>query len=614
VPVTFGMLTTVVAFFGLLMNSAGELGKNLNVVPMIVISVLLVSWVESKFILPAHLKHLSFSTGHDSNAFGRWQTRFADGLEQAIARFYTPFLLKVLEYRYLALSVLFTLAMVLVSLVASGRIGFNFYPNAPSDSVRATLTMPIGTPFDVTRRHAETMIEAAEKLQRKYLEPVTNKSIIIAIYSSAGSTGGNSKPQSHIAQVMFQVTPPEIRSIKVSSQELAAEWRSLIGTIPGVEKLSFVGEIRRGNGMPVDVELRGQNFQLLNDVAEKLQTHLASYPGVSEITNSHEAGKEELQLSIRPEAELLGVTLDDLARQVQQAFLGLEAQRVQRGRDDVRIVVRYPVAERSSLAELKMMKIRTPSGIEVPFADVADIRMQRSAAVIHRADRFRTLNVTADVDFKTVGMESLKQDVDEWLQDLLSAHPDVNYRWRGQAQEQAESLTNVVSGTSLALLGIYAMLAIPFRSYTQPFIVMSVIPFALLGAVLGHMVLGINLTLNSILGMVALMGVAVNDSLVMVDFINRRKLAGEDIGYAISQAGSIRFRPIMLTSLTTFVGLCPLMFTDNVQAQFLVPMAASLGFGVLFATFITLFFVPMNYMILEDIGGWLHKSFREKIA
>lgn len=614
VPVTFGMLTTVIAFYGLMMNSAGELGKNLNVVPVIVITVLLVSWVESKFILPAHLRHLFTAKAADENWLSRSQARFADGLEKAITRIYAPFLRKVLTERYLALSVLFTIAIILLSLIASGQIGFSFFPNSQSDTARGSITMPIGTPFEVTAQNVGKMVVAAERLQQKYIDPATQKSIITAIFSSVGSTGGASKPQSNIGQVMFQIVPAEIRSNKISSQELVAEWRRMIGAIPGVDKLSFIGEIRRGTGMPLDIEFKGADFEALTTLSAQLQTFLAGYPGVHDISDSHEAGKEELQLSIKPEAELLGITLNDLAQQVQQGFMGLEAQRMQRGRDDVRVVVRYPASERRSLANLKEMHVRTPLGIEVPFMDVAQVNVHRSASSINRSDRFRSLSVTADIDNKVVQMEALKSDLDLWLHDALISKPGIQYRWKGQAQEQSESLANVISGTLLALIGIYSMLAIPFKSYSQPFIVMSVIPFGLLGAVVGHMLLGINLTLNSILGMVALIGVVVNDSLVLVDFINRRKRAGDSILTAVTLAGTSRFRPVLLTSLTTFVGLCPLMFAQNVQAQFLVPMAVSLGFGVLFATFITLFFVPINYVVLNDIAGFIRKIPSEKAA
>lgn len=610
VPVTFGMLTTVIAFYGLMMNTGGPLSRIFNVVPVVVISVLFFSFIESKFILPAHLKYLHIDDNNE-HILSRWQRRFADGLEHAIRRFYTPFLATIIQRRYLALSTVLAIAIILISLIASGQIGFTFFPKTQTDTARGYLIMPVGTPFETTEKHVQRMTKAAEQLQQKYIDPDTQQSIITSIFSSVGSVGGTSNPQSHLGKVMFQIVPPEIRALPVSSHQLAKEWRQLIGAIPGAEKMSFIGHIRHG-GMPLDIELKGQDFELLTKLSEQIQSYLTGYPGVFDISDNYEQGKEELQLSIKPEAELLGITLDDLARQVQQAFLGQQAQRIQRGRDDIRIVVRYPADERRSLANLKQMYIRAPSGIEIPFTDVAQIKVDRSTAAIHRTDRFRTLNVTADINKKTVQLEVLRRDLKAWLKQTVSSHPGVQYSLIGEAREQEESFASVISGAMLALVGIYAMLAIPFRSYSQPLIIMSAIPFGLLGAILGHMLLGINLTINSILGMVALIGIVVNDSLVLVDFINRRKLAGDDIHHAVSHAGAARFRPIMLTSLTTFAGLLPLMFEKNVQAQFLIPMAVSLGFGILFATFITLLLVPINYMILEDLFGFARKLGVEK--
>ena len=613
VPVTFGMLTTVIAFYGLKINGGGPFSRIFNIVPVVVIAVLLFSFIESKFILPAHLRHLKTDNNDQHNLISRWQSRVAVSLENAIARIYTPLLAKTIEHRYFSLSLFIGIALIVISLIASGQMGFTFFPRTQSDTARATLTMPVGTPFDITENYIRQIDQAAQRLQSKYIDPATQESIITSIFSTVGSTGGSSNPQSHLGRVMFQIVPPEIRTLDISSQQLAREWRRMIGPIPGAEQLSFVGHIRHG-GMPLDIELKSLNYEQLTELSTQIQSHLSGYPGVFDISDNHESGKEEIQLSIKPEAELLGITLNDLALQVQQAFLGREAQRIQRGRDDVRIIVRYPAEERHSLANLKQMYIRTPAGTEVPFTDVAQLTIERSPATIYRTDRFRTINVTADINKKTVRMDVLKRDLKVWLNETLSEYNGVQYTLKGETQDQEESFASVVSGVLLAVVGIYAMLAIPFRSYSQPLIVMSAIPFGLLGAVLGHLMLGMNLTINSILGMVALIGIVVNDSLVLVDFINRRILAGVDIKTAVTQAGAARFRPILLTSLTTFAGLLPLMFEKNVQAQFLIPMAVSLGFGVIFATFITLLLIPVNYMILDDLSGLRQKPATGKPA
>jgi len=308
---------------------------------------------------------------------------------------------------------------------------------------------------------------------------------------------------------------------------------------------------------------------------------------------------------MKPAAELLGLTLDDLARQVREAFYGFEVQRIQRGRDEVRVFVRYPEPERRKLETLETMRIRTPAGSEVPFSEVANVEFGRGFSEIRRVDRARTINVTADVNKDTADVEAIKRDLTEHLDRMVASHPRVRYSLEGEAREQRESFTSIGFGVLFVLFVIYALLAIPFRSYLQPLIVMSVIPFGIAGAMLGHMLMGMSLTIMSIMGMLALGGVVVNDSLVLVDFVNRARGQGTPLEEAVYNSGLSRLRPVLLTSLTTFAGLTPLLLEKSTQAQFLIPMAVSLGFGVLFATVITLLMIPANYLILEDLRRWL---------
>jgi len=404
---------------------------------------------------------------------------------------------------------------------------------------------------------------------------------------------------------MFEIVPPEERTLDVTSLELVRQWRKSIGPLPGARELSFRAEIGRG-GDPVDIQLSGTDFEKMASAAEKVKDWLAKYPGVFDITDSLDEGKEEIELSIKPEAELLGLKLADLGRQVRNAFFGSEAQRIQRGRDDVRVMVRYPESERRSLASLEMMKLRAPGGAEVPFYNVAEVKTGRSFSAINRVDRKRTLNIRADINKKTVNSVDLNSDIKEYLSGLLRSYPGVNYSLEGEAREQSKSFGSLFSGILFVLFVMYALLAIPFKSYLQPLIVMSVIPFGLIGAIIGHFIIGIGLSMLSIFGMLALTGVVVNDSLVMVDYVNRRRKEGIALADAVQMAGVARFRAILLTSLTTFCGLVPLIFEKSTQAQFLIPMAVSLGFGVLVATVFTLFLVPASYMILEDFkrGFW----------
>ena len=312
-------------------------------------------------------------------------------------------------------------------------------------------------------------------------------------------------------------------------------------------------------------------------------------------------GKQELQLAIKPEAEQLGLSLDILARQVRQAFFGLEVQRIQRDRDDIRVMLRLPLEERRSLANLETMLIRTPAGVEVPFSEVAEIKPGRSAANIKRVNRNRTLDVLADVNKELADVEAIKRDLQTYVAELIVPYPGVSFSLEGEAREQRDSFRSLAWGMAFVFFALYALLAIPFRSYTQPLMVMIVIPFGVAGAILGHLIMGMSLSIISVMGMLALSGVVVNDSLVLVDYVNRRSREGMAVADAVRIAGVARFRAVLLTSLTTFAGLMPLIFEKSTQAQFLIPMAVSLGFGILFATFITLLLVPVNYLILEDI-------------
>ena len=339
---------------------------------------------------------------------------------------------------------------------------------------------------------------------------------------------------------------------------------------------------------------------------EQIKTRLTDYPGVFDISDSFRAGKREIRLELDPRAESLGLNLEALGRQVRQGFYGAEAQRIQRGRDDVRVMVRYPLEERETLASLEDMRIRTPSGAEVPFSFAGRADFGRGFATIRRIDRRRVLNITADVDPGVVTANEVVGDLQaNVLPEILADYPGVNSSFAGEQEEQRQTFQGLFEALGVALIVIYALLAIPFRSYLQPMIVMSAIPFGLIGAVIGHRVVGLNLTMLSLLGLIALTGVVVNDSLVMVDFINRRLASGMRVYDAIRDAGAARFRPIVLTSLTTFVGLLPLLLERSFQAQFLVPMAVSLAFGVLFATAITLVLVPSLYAILNDFRSQL---------
>ena len=390
----------------------------------------------------------------------------------------------------------------------------------------------------------------------------------------------------------------------ISAIEIANRWRELTGLIPDVVELGFVANAFDA-GDPISIELRGRDVDELREIATLVRAELARFSGVTDITDTFRSGKQEVRLSLRPEARALGLTLDDLARQTRRAFYGEEVQRVQRGTEDIRVMVRYPEDERRSLGDLEDMRIRTPDGVEVPFSAVADVAYGNGYATIRRVNRQRVVVVSADVVRTVTTPEEVLQTLEETtLPAILANHPRVSYVFSGEQEERAETIGGLVDLFPLALIVIYALLAIPLRSYLQPLVIMSVIPFAAIGAIVGHSIMGAALALPSILGMIALSGVVVNSSLVMVDYMNRQRRKGLSATESVVRAGIVRFRPILLTSVTTFVGLAPLMLLETPETAFFVPMAISLAWGVLFATLVTWFLVPSLYLVVEDFHPW----------
>ncbi|MGR3318310.1 MAG: efflux RND transporter permease subunit [Candidatus Anammoxibacter sp.] len=605
IPVFFGMMTTAIAFVPIMLLG-GRFGPIFAHIPLVIIPVLIFSLIESKLVLPSHLKHMKADNKSGSGWLFRIQRRVSKGLEYVIANYYRPTLEPAMRHRYITLSIFIAIFIITMSIVISGHLRFSFFPRVQSELARATLTMPQGTSFAVTSAHIRHISDAARQLKNKHIDESTGESVIKNILVMGGTTGSES-PQSHIGRVSFEIVPPEERTNPVTSTDLVREWRKMIGPLAGVKELNFRAEIGR-IGSPIDIQLAGQNFDELQIISEKLKVRLSQYPGVFDITDTFESGKDEIQLNIKPEARYLNITQLDLARQVRQAFFGEEVQRIQRGRDDVRVMLRYPADERKSIEDLKRMYIRTSDGSEVPFMHVANVKIGRGFSSIRRVDRRRIISITADINKDTVDMRNITADLREFLDELVQSYSGVSYSFEGEAKEQRKSFGGLFSGLLYVLLGIYVLLAIPFKSYFQPLIVMSIIPFGVIGAILGHLIAGISLSILSLFGMLALSGIVVNDSLVLVDYVNKQIRAGMPLLEAIKTSGTARFRPILLTSLTTFVGLMPLIFEKSTQAQFLIPMAVSLAYGILFATFITLYLIPINYLILEDIVIILNKA------
>ncbi|MBB1294304.1 MULTISPECIES: efflux RND transporter permease subunit [unclassified Pseudoalteromonas] len=598
-PVTFGVLTTVAAFLPLAFIE-GSRGALFAQIPVVVIPVLLFSLIESKFVLPAHLKYIKLrhQKGEPSK-FDKFQQRFADGFEHAILKYYQPLLNLALRHKLATVSLFVGIFLIILTMVTSGWTKFIFFPRIPSETVRVSLTLPTGTPFEVTNKYVIDMSDKARQLQDKYRDENTGESVILNILATTGGRGGASNSGS----VRFEITPAEKRDSNIGSRELASEWRDLIGVIPGAESLTFRAEIGRSSD-PIDVQLTATSLSTLQEVAEQVKARLATYPTVFDIADSMSDGKEELQIELTEQGLALGLNRVDVSQQVRNSFFGAQAQRIQRGRDDVRVMVRLPLDERRSVADLKDILINTPTGGTVPLSHVAKLVSGQSPSTINRIDRYRTLNVTADIEKENTNMTVLQADLKIYLDELVQQYPGVSHSLEGEAKEQRESFGSLAWALVFVFFIIYALLAIPFKSYLQPLIVMSVIPFGMIGAVVGHWIMGMELTIMSLLGMLALIGVVVNDSLVLVDFINKKRSEGGELLEAVKLAGASRFRPVMLTSLTTFIGLMPLLFEKATQAQFLIPMAVSLGFGIIFATFITLLLVPVNYLLMERAQSW----------
>ncbi len=612
VPVIFGVLTTVAAFMPLVMV-AGRMASFFGVIGVVVIMALAMSIVESQWILPAHLAHRK--RDESGRLTGRWnaiQSRFSGALMHFAANNYVRFLRRAIAWRYVTAATGLGILVVSLSLILSGRVIFSFFSSIDGDKVYATLEMPPGVSAEQTRAAASQIEATVEQLRAEFDQhagagvPSVIKHTLVSVGTHI-HRGGPPMPEgpgrSDYAEIAIELVPIEQRDY-ILSRDVADRWRELVGTVPDALRLSF-GAASYSSGEAIHLELRGNDVDELRMAAVELKSELARYDGVIDINDSFRAGKQEIKLGLLPGARNLGLTLNDLAAQVRGAFYGAEVQRVQRGPDEVRVMVRYPEDERRSIGNLEDMRIRTPGGSEVPFTSVASFEIDRGYSQINRVNGQRVVMVKADIDRESVTPEEVNTSiVTELIPALNEKYPSVTVQQSGEQEERFKSMVGLAYGALLALIGIYALLAIPLKSYLQPLVIMSVIPFGAVGAIVGHWIMDSQLMFFSLLGIVALSGVVVNASLVLVDYINRRRREGMALEEAVFNACVVRFRPIILTSTTTFVGLLPLMFSQNPTTFFIIPMAISLAFGVLFATAITLILVPGLYVIVEDFFEW----------
>ena len=614
IPVIFGVLTTVAAFMPMVL-APGPMGSFFGTIGLVVVFCLVFSVIESQWILPAHLGYHAEVRGREPRPGSiqeRWkktQSFMAASLTRVARRRYRPALDRALAWRYVSVTVALALLLITFSLVGTGRIKWIFFPAVEGDYISATVTMPPGTPVERTSEAVGILEESARALRLEFdaaygSDPSVVKHSMAVVGGRVGLDRGGPGSESgagssHEGEVSLELVSGERR--RLSPRSIVARWRELTPPIPEAEEVRFVSDYF-SFGEPINIQLQSANSEHLEEAATYLKSALANYDGVFDIADSFQGGKSEIRLDILPAAEALGLSLKDLARQVRQAFYGEEVQRIQRGRDDIRVMVRYPENSRRSVADLENLRIRTPSGGEVPFYAVARAERGRGYSTIRREERQRVINVTSDVDLNRGNPTEILADLrDRVLPGLAMDFPEITYGLEGEQREQQKMFAALSRDYLFAMVLIYALLAVPLRSYGQPLIIMAVIPFGLVGAIGGHLLMGMDFSMMSLFGVVALSGVVVNSSLVLVHSINRRRDEGVVLLQAVREAGVSRFRPIVLTSLTTFAGLSPLLLESSMGAQFVIPMAVSLAFGVVFATVISLLLVPCGYVILDDL-------------
>lgn len=601
VPAVFGVLTTIAAFYPLTTVS-GRLGNVFGQIAIAVIFCLIFSLIESKIILPSHLAHIKVNKKPRFFLTKLWtkvQGLVVQGLALFTRKVYQPVLRFLIPYRYLTLAGFVAVLIIVVGLIPAGKQRFVFFPDIFRDSISANLELEQGLPVSYLHENAEAIAQGLRDAIAE-LEEQSGDQILKHLSINAST---NTK-----AAIAAELTVSEDRV--TSTEEVVKAWRQKMPPIPGAKAVTFSGTAGPP-GQGLEVQLVSQNLESLQEAAIALKAQVATYQGVFDISDTFDSGQPEIEVAVSPTGQAAGFTKQALAQNVRSAFFGIESQRVQRGRDEVKVMVRYPIEERESLQTLRDLRVRDATGAAIPFSLVAETEYGESLASIERYDFNRIVSVKAEVDKSvTSGEEVLTLLQEEFFPSFLTEYPDVSISLEGEAEQRAKSIESLKTGFRFSAILIYVLLAIPLRSYVRPLVIMSVIPFGIIGAILGHYIIGIPVSILSVFGILALSGIVVNDSLVLTFRINELALARPELNYAehIIRAGGERFRAILLTTLTTFVGLVPLLSEPSVQAQFLKPMAVSVGFGVLFATVITLLLLPMLLLILRDIRERFEKS------
>lgn len=607
-PVTCCVVTTIVAFIPL-MFIQGQIGDWMGVLPVVVCVALFASLVEALTILPCHLAHGLRLPGRVIETTGDGKSKGPiRGLIARVREFqrrklrgwlvvrYERILRAAVANRYVTMAALSGVLIIALGAVAGGHVPFVFLQKMDAETLVVNVKMGVGAPAEETQR-------AVEVIERAALELPELKTIYTLIGIQVSDDGIPSAPQSHLSQIFIELTAGEKRDR--SSDEILNELRTRTADITGVRRLTFTSMQGGPGGAPIHLEISGASIENLVEVSGVIQARLADFDGVEDIVDDFDAGRREVQIELFESARPLGLTTESLATQVRAAFYGFEAQKIQRGREDVKIMVRYPLEHRRRVYDIEEMRIATPSGALVPFKEAARLTEGTGFASIKRRDQQRTVTITADANTNVTNPDQVMAALETEFPKLAAQYPGIRFEWGGQKLETKRSFGSLKRDFAAALMMIYVVLAALFRTYIQPLIVMAVIPFGLIGAVAGHFVMGYPLTILSLIGLVALTGILVNDSMVLVTFVNRRVADGADLFEAVIEGGKSRLRAILLTSATTVLGIAPLLAEQSFQAKFLIPMGLSISAGLVFSTVLTLLAIPSLYLIVNDLREWL---------
>ena len=615
-PATFGVLTTIAAFAPMLFVT-GFAGPFFKAMSVVVIFCLFFSIIESKLILPAHLAYAKIDEINEQEIFSPYSNipwykrpsrlfqranRFVqNNLHSIIENKYAPLIEKAVKNRGLTIATFLSALIIIIGILNSGITKFVLFPEVPGDYVVVELTMIDGSSAESRDEVINRIEKAALEINDEWLKK--NPNDLPPINKMGAYTGGMTELGTPIAgdNIGLLVAELPFENRKVSVLELENMWRDKVEDMPGVKKLTFDSGRNIGGESSISFNILGEDIKQLEEASKYLERKLTEYEGVFDIRSSLNVGGEEIKLDIKPQAESLGLSMATVGRQVRQAFYGEEAQRIQRGKNEIKVMVRYPEEDRTSIDNLESMRIRNNNGDEIPFSSVATASFGKAYSSIIRENGIRVVTVSADADSSIVEPRRVIADITEnFIPEMKDRFPQLEFDLEGSSSETVKLVQELTNASIAALFLIYILIAIPLKSYLQPLIIMSVIPFGLIGAVIGHIVLNEAISMFSLFGLVALAGVVVNDSIIMVDFINKARQEGMDIIQAVVNSGTQRFRAIILTSLTTAIGLMPIMTETSTQAQFVIPMAISIAFGIVFATVITLFLVPCLYVLQDD--------------